>query len=139
MTEGIAFNEIEVTIFQLPDCECCKKHTAYLKEQGFQVETIYITDETYNTEAVSSILAMKDQIPRNMLSCHTAVIEDYFVEGHVPVEAIRKLLEEKPDIDGISLPGMPLGSPGMPGQQTEAFVIYALSDGTTSEFMSINE
>jgi hypothetical protein len=132
------FNEIKVTVFQLPGCECCKRYIAYLKEQGFQVETIYTTEETY-TEDVSSMLTKKYQIPRNMESCHTAVIEDYFVEGHVPVEAINKLLEEKPDIDGISLPGMPSGSPGMPRQQTGAFKIYALSDGTTSEFMVINE
>ncbi len=109
-----------------------------MKEQGFQVETIYTTEETY-TEDVSSALTKKYQIPRNMESCHTAVIEDYFVEGHMPVEAIIKLLEEKPDIDGISLPGMRSGSPGMPGQQAGAFKIYALSDGTTSEFMVINE
>ena len=100
--------------------------------------TIYTTEETY-AEDVSSMLTKEYQIPRNMESCHTAVIEGYFVEGHVPVEVIIKLLEEKPDIDGISLPGMPPGSPGMPGQQTEAFKIYALSDGTTSEFMIIND
>lgn len=72
-----------------------------------------------------------------MGSCHTAVIADYFVEGHIPIEAIEKLLEEKPGIDGIALPGMPTGSPGMPGQQTEAFKIYALSAGTASEFMTM--
>jgi hypothetical protein len=77
------------------------------------------------------------QIPQNMGSCHTAVIADYFVEGHIPIEAIEKLLEEKPGIDGIALPGMPTGSPGMPGQQTEAFKIYALSAGTASEFMTM--
>ncbi len=79
------------------------------------------------------------QIPQNMISCHTAVIEDYFVEGHVPVEAIKKMLEEKPAIDGIALPGMPPGSPGMPGKKTEALKIYALSDGKKSEFMVISE
>lgn len=78
------------------------------------------------------------RIPQNMISCHTAVIGDYFVEGHVTVEAIKKMLEEKPVIDGIALPGMPPGSPGMPGEKTEALKIYALFDGNKSVFMVIN-
>ena len=78
------------------------------------------------------------QIPENMSSCHTAIIEDYFVEGHVPIVAIKKLLKEKLNIDGIALPGMPAGSPGMPGEKAEAFKIYALSDGVVSEFMILN-
>ncbi len=86
-----------------------------------------------------SSIKKKYQIAQNMKSCHTGVIEDYFVEGHVPVEAIEEMLAEKPDISGIALPGMPPGSPGMPGQKTEAFKIYALSDGTASEFMIIGE
>ncbi len=72
-----------------------------------------------------------------MGSCHTAVIADYFVEGHVPIEAVEKLLSEKPDVDGIALPGMPQGSLGMSGQKTAAFRIYALSAGTASEFMTM--
>ena len=86
-----------------------------------------------------SSIKEKYQIPPSMRSCHTVVIEDYFVEGHVPIEAIKKLFAEKPDIDGIVLAGMPSGSPGMPGQKTEAFKIYALRDSQTSEFMIINE
>ena len=74
-------------------------------------------------------------IPEDMLSCHTAVIEDYFVEGHVPVEAIEDMLGEKPDIDGIALPGMPPGSPGMPGEKTGVLEIYAILDGVKSEFV----
>ena len=63
---------------------------------------------------------------------------DYFVEGHVPIEAIEKLMAEKPDIAGIALPGMPSGSPGMGGSRSGQFVIYAIGkDGTTTEFMRI--
>lgn len=94
-------------------------------------------ETTYTEDMVS--IRKKYQIPENLASCHTAFIEDYFVEGHVPIAAIEKLFEEKPDIDGIALPGMPSGSPGMTGQQTEAFKIYALRDGTASEFMIIGE
>ncbi len=131
MTEGTALNENSVTIFQPTTWGCCKAWSGYLKEQGFQVETVY-------TEDMTSI-KQKYQIPQDMTSCHTAVIGDYFVEGHVPVKAIEKMLEEKPAINGIALPGMPPGSPGMPGEKTEAFKIYALLDGAKSEFMIISE
>jgi hypothetical protein len=62
-----------------------------------------------------------------MESCHTVEIENYFVEGHVPIEAIQKLLNEKPDINGIALPGMPSGSPGMPGLKMEKFKIHQIT------------
>jgi len=131
INKDVAFNENKVMVFQLPTCNCCEDYKGYLREHGFQVETTY-------TEDMSSI-RKKYQIPQSMESCHTMVIEDYFVEGHVPIEVIKKLVEEKPDIDGIALAGMPSGAPGMPGQKTEAFKIYALLDGKTSEFMTINE
>lgn len=131
ITKDVAFNENKVMVFQLPTCTCCEDYKDYLREHGFQVETTY-------TEDMSSI-RKKYQIPQSMESCHTMVIEDYFVEGHVPIEAIKKLFEEKPDIDGIALAGMPSGSPGMPDEKTEAFKIYALRDGKTTEFMVINE
>lgn len=63
------------------------------------------------------------------MSCHTALINDYFVEGHVPIEAIDKLLTEKPKIKGIALPGMPSGSPGMSGFKLEKWKIYSLDNG----------
>jgi hypothetical protein len=69
-----------------------------------------------------------------MQSCHTTVVGDYFIEGHVPIEAIDKLLSEKPLIDGIALPGKPYGAPGMRGAKTSDFTIYALSDGRASVF-----
>ncbi len=76
-------------------------------------------------------------VPEEMQSCHTTVMGEYYIEGHVPVEAIRRLLEERPSIDGIALPGMPSGSPGMTGSKEGPFVIYAISGGQVSEFMRI--
>ena len=131
MDSGVTFDEIKVVVFKSPNCECCGVYQDYLREKSFQVEKTYLAD--------MSSIKRRFQIPQNMESCHTAVIGDYFVEGHVPIEAVEKLLAEKPDVDGIALPGMPSGSPGMPGQQTETFKIYALSDGKTSEFMNISE
>ena len=83
------------------------------------------------------IIKKKHNIPLEMQSCHTTILGKYFIEGHVPIEAINKLLKEKPDIDGIALPGMPIGTPGMPGEKEEPYIIYQLVDGKSSVFMTI--
>lgn len=120
---------IPVTVYKLPGCDCCSRHGAYLESAGFQVTASYVISD--------SSLRERFQVPPEMQSCHITTVSGYFVEGHVPVEAITKLLKEKPAIDGIVLPGMPAGSPGMPGQQEAAFVIYAVSHGQISEFLRI--
>ena len=76
-------------------------------------------------------------IPEDMWGCHTSIVGDYYVEGHVPVEAIRKLLREQPEIDGIALPGMPQGSPGMSGEKDGPWVIYSISGSVVEEFVTI--
>ncbi len=76
-------------------------------------------------------------IPEDMQSCHTTVIGEYFIEGHVPIEAVQKLLEEQPPIDGIMLPGMPMGSPGMGGEKMLRFVIYSLTGDAVEEFVTL--
>jgi hypothetical protein len=75
-------------------------------------------------------------VPQAAWSCHTAIIDGYVVEGHVPIEAIDDLLAEHPPIDAIALPGMPAGSPGMPGVKAAPFEILAIEAGTTSTFGS---
>ena len=122
-------DKTKVTVFKSPTCGCCVGHVAYLKKHGFEVETI-------NTLDMSSVKE-KYQIPPNMQSCHTTLLGDYFIEGHIPIEAIDKLLTGKPTIDGITLPGMPAGSPGMPGFKRGPFLIYSLLDGAPSEFISL--
>ena len=118
------------TYYKSISCGCCDVHSKYLDSKGFDIKVNNLQDVT----------AIKSQfgIPRDLESCHTAVIDGYFVEGHIPVEAINKMLSEKPDIKGIAMPGMPSGSPGMPGAKTGDFVIYAVNnDGTSYEFMRI--
>jgi len=119
----------KVTVFKSPSCGCCVGHAAELDKGGFDVEIVKVED----------MQAIKKQynVPSNMESCHTAVIGDYFVEGHVPMEAIDKLLLEQPDIDGIALPNMPAGSPGMPGVKRSPFRVYAISNGEVSDFVTI--
>lgn len=118
-----------LTMYKSPSCGCCVGNSAILANDGFDVKVV----PTGDMEFVKS----RFNIPREMQSCHTSVIGDYFVEGHVPQEAINKLLAEQPDIDGIALPGMPSGSPGMPGVKNQEWVIYSLKDGAYEEFMRI--
>ncbi len=88
---------------------------------------------------VDSVREIKDDlgIPEDMRSCHTSLVGNYYVEGHVPLAAVQKLLEEQPDIDGIAMPGMPQGAPGMSGEKDGPWVIYSISDSGIEEFMTI--
>ena len=88
---------------------------------GFRVQ-VSIAQDTGALKAVYGI-------PAEMWSCHTSTIGRYFVEGHVPYAAIQKLLAERPDIDGISLPGMPPGSPGHDRVLAGPLLVYAIADG----------
>lgn len=110
-------------------CGCCKLYSQYLSKQGFQVENVLVD----NIDTVK----VEYKIPEDQRSCHTSVIGDYIVEGHIPVEAINKLLAEKPAIRGIAMGGMPAGSPGMPGNK-QPFDIYELTDaGTGNLYLSL--
>jgi hypothetical protein len=130
-TNGNAVKELKekITVYKSPTCGCCVGYIAELNRKGFDVETKSMVD--------LSPLKQKYNIPLNMQSCHTALVRDYFVEGHVPIEAVDKLLQEHPDIDGIALPNMPAGSPGMPGLKQGPFVIYQLTNGVSSVFMEV--
>ena len=118
-----------VTVYSSPTCGCCHGYEEYLAENGFEVESIRTED----------VPEMKDElkIPEEMRSCHTAKVGEYYLEGHAPVEAIWKLLEEQPAISGIALPGMPAGTPGMGGDKEQPFTIYAIVDGEAEEFLTI--
>jgi len=118
-----------ITVYKSQSCGCCDQYVGYLKGQGIQVN-VQTTD---NMDSIK----LKYGIPTSMQSCHTSVIGNYFVEGHVPVEAINKLIEEGPNIKGIAMPGMPTGSPGMGGVKNSPFVVYSISESGTSEFVKI--
>jgi hypothetical protein len=122
-------NKQNVEIFKTPTCGCCNGYVSFLEKEKFKVKQ---TD-------MGSLHTIKQKfnIPLEMQSCHTTIMDKYFIEGHVPLEAINKLLKEQPDIDGIALPGMPIGTPGMPGDKYEPYVIYQLIDGKFSVFMTI--
>ena len=128
--EGVS-NGIVATVYKSPSCSCCEQYSAYLRKEGYGVEV----------EAIQDMSTIKEQygIPYELESCHTMEIDGYVVEGHVPEEAVQKLLAEKPDIKGIGMAGMPSGSPGMPGPKTSDFVIYEIThEGTKGNvFMTI--
>ena len=122
-------NKQIVEVFKTPSCGCCYGYVLFLEKEKFKVKqtdmrSLHTIKQKYN-------------IPVEMQSCHTTIMGKYFIEGHVPFEAVNKLLKEKPDIDGIALPGMPIGTPGMPGDKDEPYVIYQLKDGKSSVFMTI--
>ncbi len=117
-----------VEVYKSPSCGCCHEWEAYLREHGVTVRSIPTED--------MGVVKAAHEIPSAAWSCHTAIVDGYVVEGHVPVEAIEDLLAEAPEIDGIALPGMPSGSPGMPGPKEASFEILALRDGATEAFGS---
>jgi hypothetical protein len=100
-----AAETVSVTMYKNPNCQCCSKWATYLENNGFSVEEI-------PTDTLASVKKQKG-VPDQLGACHTAVIDGYVVEGHVPVEAINKVLKERPEAKGIAVPGMPAQSPGM--------------------------
>jgi hypothetical protein len=120
----------QVVIYKSPTCGCCKEWASYLEDNGFNVTQI----DTNNMGSVK----LNQGIPQQLASCHTALINGYVVEGHVPVEAIRRMLKEKPAIKGIAVPGMPAGSPGMEqgGRKNPYNVMAIQRDGTAKIFES---
>ncbi len=117
----------KAVLYKSPNCGCCVGYAKALRRNGFEVEVISVND--------MNSIKNKYGIPADKQSCHTVVIGDYFVEGHVPMEAVDKLVKESPDIDGIGLPRMPTGTPGMPGPKRGPFNIYQLNNGEFSNFM----
>jgi hypothetical protein len=114
---------VPVTLYKNPSCTCCEGYAQYLGQNGFKVEVRPTND--------LAEISRKAGIPEDLEGCHTSFIGNYVVDGHVPVGSIRKLLDEKPAIVGITLPGMPAGSPGMFGEKTGPLTVYAISrDGT---------
>lgn len=127
-TRGEAgLEDVEVVVYASPTCGCCGDWIAYMEDNGHTVQV----------EETQDLGAIKQQygIPPELLSCHTAIVDGYVIEGHVPVDAISRLLDEKPDITGLAVPGMPLGSPGMEatGAAPQPFDVIAFDVAGNSE------
>ena len=114
-----------MAVYKTPTCGCCAKWVEHMKQNGF---TTHVTDLT----DLSSIKA-RHGVPPKMQSCHTAIVNGYVVEGHVPAADVKRMLQQKPAIAGLALPGMPAGSPGMevPGVKPSYEVLSFDKRGTT--------
>lgn len=118
-----------VVVHKSPSCGCCKVWAQHLKNAGFPV-TLKDTDDV-------SPVKQRMGVPPRMASCHTAEVDGYFVEGHVPTEDIKRLLRERPKAKGLTVPGMPAGSPGMevPSGEVEPYSVFLVAeDGSTTVF-----
>lgn len=109
-----------VTMYKSPGCSCCNGWREHMEEAGFRVETV-------SSDRVSVVKAEK-RVPFELSSCHTAVVEGHVVEGHVPADAVWRMLREEDGPYGIGVPGMPAGSPGMPGGP-EAYDVMSFEPG----------
>jgi hypothetical protein len=119
-----------VTVYKTPWCGCCSDWVDHLRAEGLPLRVIEQEDLRPTRAALG--------VPEDLASCHTAEVAGYALEGHVPAREIRRLLEERPAIVGIAVPGMPIGSPGMEveGWAGEAYDVVTFGDGPRGVFAS---
>lgn len=116
-------------LWKSPSCNCCEKWADHMKAEGFEVAP--------HPVATGTLAKIKHQagVPSKLSSCHTGKIGGYVIEGHVPAADVARLLKEKPDAIGLTVPGMPIGSPGMEGPDPEAYEVLLIKpDGSTEVF-----
>ena len=120
-TSSISSSNADIIVYKSETCGCCNDWIDHLEDNNFIVET-------FNREDMNLVKLQLGGVPSNLQSCHTAKIGDYIVEGHVHAEQITRMLKEKPDIKGLSVPGMPMGSPGMEGYRNDTYDVLAFND-----------
>lgn len=120
-----------ITLYKSATCGCCSGWKDHMVSNGYDVNVVDLD----NNEL--SAIKQKYGISRPLQSCHTAVIGDYFVEGHIPSKVVDELLEQAPPIDGIAMAGMPSGSPGMPGPKNETWKIYSVKGGKIGKYQEL--
>ncbi len=115
----------EITVYKSPTCGCCKKWVEHLENAGFKVATQNMNDVTPIKE--------EHGVRPQWRSCHTALVDGYVLEGHVPVDDIKRLLAEKPKVAGLAVPGMPMGSPGMEGDYQDPYDVISFNQNGTAQ------
>jgi len=115
-----------VQVYKSPTCGCCGKWADHMRSAGFNVEE----------NSVDDVVSYKRQygVPAALFTCHTAVVDGYVVEGHVPAEDVWRMLRERPAIKGIGVPGMPIGSPGMEGPNPDDYRTFAFTADSSYVF-----
>lgn len=114
---GEAASGPEMVVYRSPTCGCCTAWVEHMRDAGFRVRV----EDRSNLAPVKAEMG----VPHDLSSCHTARVDGYVVEGHVPAEDVRRLLAERPDVRGLAVPGMPVGSPGMEGPRPEPYAVVA--------------
>lgn len=118
-----------ITVYKDPSCGCCKNWIAHLIKHGYRVDA----KDSPNMTEIKSTLG----VPTGLTACHTAMVNGYLIEGHVPAADIDRLLAQKPKIAGLAVPGMPAGSPGMEGAGVQRYQVLTFNkSGKTTVFAS---
>ena len=127
LTGAATADEPKITVYKTPTCGCCKKWVTHLEQNGFEVESI-------DRRNLGMIKSMSGVGPK-LASCHTAQVDGYVIEGHVPADDIKRLLAERPDVKGLAAPGMPHGSPGMETGRKDPYQVLSFDkNGKTQVF-----
>lgn len=120
---------LKITMYKNPSCACCDKWVEHLERAGFAVETIRSNE--------MHVIKQREGIDASTASCHTAFIDGYVLEGHVPARDIKRLLDERPAVKGLAVPGMPMGSPGMEGNYRDPYDVVTFDGrGNTTVWSS---
>ncbi len=116
-----------ITVYKTATCGCCSKWVDHLRANGFTVDAKDVTE--------AALVSMKRDVgvPAELESCHTAIVDGYVVEGHVPADVIQEFLEEHPKAVGLAVPGMPLGSPGMESDVKQPYDVLLFDASGTSK------
>jgi hypothetical protein len=121
--------QTRITVYKDPSCGCCKNWIAHLIKHGYGVDA-------KDTPAMAEVKRTLG-VPEALTACHTAVVNGYLIEGHVPATDIARLLKEKPKVAGLAVPGMPMGSPGMEGPRQQHYQVLSFDkNGKTKVFAS---
>ncbi len=118
-----------MVVYKSPTCSCCSKWVEHLRKSGFRVEV--------HDESEMSLVKTRLGVPEELASCHTAIINGYVIEGHVPADDIKQLLATRPKAKGLAVPGMPAGSPGMEmGTEVDSYNVMLIGDGQAPSVFS---
>lgn len=122
-------NATRILVYASPTCDCCRAWVRHLRNSGFHV----------TKEMMSDVTPMKQTlgVPEHLWSCHTAVVEGYAVEGHVPADLIRRMLVERRALAGLAAPGMPNGAPGMEGATSDRYEVIAFTRTGATEVYAV--
>jgi len=118
----------QIVVYKSPTCGCCGKWVDHLRQNGLSVKTIDVPDV--------SPIKRDNKLPVQLSSCHTALVDGYVIEGHVPAQDVKRLLKERPAVSGLAVPRMPIGSPGMEGPNPEPYSVLSFDRSGKIEVFS---